>query len=470
VKRPLKTITALIPSTTVLVSVSTATSVTSPVVSSTAVLSTETIFSTTSTETITIIASTETEVSILGTSYNTVIVQTNDVTDILATDTVFSTSTILTTVVSNNVISLPTGTETYFTAVATATSTNVATFTAPAIAPRAVATLKSLGSSLVSTYGVTRVSSACSCILTSAASVQTILVTVSAPSYTLTQTVYTTATSVENSAATITQTSVVTTVINVIDTTTIYALASQTSSVITTEVDFTTIISQIDATATSTLYYTYTTSVGAIATSEIEAVSTITDYFEATVTLPTTLETIVSATTTTTPVPVPTGFALRISSPGHIYDGTYVSVTFNGVAIYMGSTPTSSTASTFILSTPQNYNNQITYTGVPKYINSSSLWNNYIMVGSNNTPQEIITLYQASFLGVGDTTATHNPLQCVFTGPGKYAGTLLCSVKALASQYNTLFSLYTTNPTGVLITRTINVGTQQAQLIGVPLF
>ena len=386
----METITALIPSTTVLVSVSTATSVTSPVVSSTAVLSTKTIFSTTSTETITIIGSTETEVSILGTSYNTVIVQTNDVTDILATDTVFSTSTILTTVVSNNVISLPTGTETCFTAVATATSTNVATFTAPAIAARAVATLKSLGSSLVSTYGVTRVSSACSCILTSAASVQTILVTVSAPSYTLTQTAYTTA--------------------------------------------------------------------------------TITDYFEATVTLPTTLETIVSATTTTTPVAVPTGFALRISSPGHIYDGTYVSVTFNGVAIYMGSTPTLSTASTFILSTPQNYNYQITYTGVPKYINSSSLWNNWIMGGANNQPQEIITLYQASFLGVGDTTATHNPLQCVFTGPWKYTGTLLCSVRALAAQYNTLFSLYTMNPTGVLITRTINVGTQQAQLIGVPLF
>lgn len=262
----------------------------------------------------------------------------------------------------------------------------------------------------------------------------------------------------------------VTTVINVIDTTTIYALASQTSSVITTEVDFTTISSQIDATATSTLYSTYTTTVGAIATSEIEAVSTITDYFEATVTLPTTLESVVSATTTTTPVAVPTGFALRISSPGHIYDGTYVSVTFNGVAIYLGSTPTLSTASTFILSTPQNYNYQITYTGVPKYINSSSLWNNYIMVGSNNQPQEIITLYQASFLGVGDTTATHNPLQCVFTGPGKYSGTLLCSVRALAAQYNTLFSLYTVNPTGVLITRTINVGTQQAQLIGVPLF
>ena len=240
--------------------------------------------------------------------------------------------------------------------------------------------------------------------------------------------------------------------------------------VITTEVDYTTISSQIDATATSTLYSTYSTTVGAVATSEVAEVSTITDYFEGTVTLPTTLETIVSATTTTTPVAVPTGFALRISSPGHAYDGTYVSVTFNGVAIYMGSTPTLSTASTFILSTPQNYNYQITYTGVPKYINSSSSWNNWIMGGFNNQPQEIITLYQASFLGVGDTTVTHNPLQCVFTGPGKYSGTLLCSVRALDAQYNTLFSLYTINPTGVLITRAIIGGTQQAQLIGVPLF
>jgi hypothetical protein len=287
-------------------------------------------------------------------------------------------------------------------------------------AASAGATTSPLASSWIATYGTSRVSSACFCIIAQAASTQTVYNTRTASPQTYTQANYGSSSTIV-SITKITQTTSVTSTLEVIASITVHTTVTHELDVTATEVSYMTSLSIVDVTATSDV--------------------------TASTTLSTTLVTTVTVTQAAVP-PTPTAFIIQASGSGTLYDGQYVFLPQGGNPFFQFTSDITS-ATPFDTTSAPKFNGG-TFPNVLQ-VASRVLRFAGLSAGSvnyNTAIQQIFFYgppngYVFSYPG----NSGRFPLQCTFARPLQYSRTMSCQMQRsylLAAGYLSTFEISST--------------------------